>query len=349
LINDGSGGWTATTLFTVAAGPIAEIAFAVEAGDLDGDGYPDVVVSRTGGGFRAYRNFGGTLALQPLGVFSTGKHHVLADFDGDGDLDMATRQSSTTLRTYANLGGFVFTLGSSYGLPPAAGDPLHVVDLDGDADPDLIVGQHLALNVGAFGWSYPSQTASSIPATSFPRASIDFDLDGDPDFFSREGPVTRNLGGGVFAPWFTLPSQFAPHSAGDVDGDGLIDLLLRGPTLHVDLSRRLALRRPARPGFLTGFDVYGPAGGAWLLGVNADPLPTPPTTTPYGRLFLDPFTLTLVGGGSLDAAGFAAVEALLPASAASLVGSTFHFQAVVDGDAAGPRLTNARSLVVTPP
>ena len=171
-------------------------------GDLDADGRLDLIIGQWGPRLAWYRGtVGGYEPVDTaLVTITRGSNTVptLGDLDGDGDLDLIVGESSGWLNYYRNDGGPsrpVFTLVSDEfeGIQIGRRSAPLLADLDGDGDLDLLVGSEssgLALfrNVG-------TPTA--------PR------LVRDPAF-------------GITAPVLAAPS------AGDLDGDGYLDLIVGG-------------------------------------------------------------------------------------------------------------------------
>jgi hypothetical protein len=220
---------------------------------------------------------------------------AFADIDGDGDLDMlvgskidARTGSFPSLHIYRNEGSRTspryramdsLRLADAYNLTPAP------ADLDADGDIDLIVGtwNHDLLFVRNDGTAQvPRWVVDPSKAIALPRASHgapalgDLDSDGDLDLVvgHANGAVMflRNTGS-RHAPRFELVSdrmddvkagRRATPALIDVDGDGLLDLVMghedRGPLM---VARNAGTR--TAPRFVMGGSL---------------PLPLPPISAP---------------------------------------------------------------------
>jgi len=83
-----------------------------------------------------------------------------------------------------------------------------------------------------------------------------------------------------------------------------------------------------------------------LVAAAVDTLPAPINLPPFGRLDLDPASAVIFSYGVTDAAGDFILSEVMDASATpAFVGVPLMFQAVVDGPS-GPRLTNARRVLL---
>jgi len=208
----------------------AEIVSPAVAFDCDGDGDMDLLQPSSGGIQRSlWRNQSGrtfvdatatALAAVPVGFDTV---HAAADVDGDGDLDVLGDLGSV----WINDGTGVFQDETSVrnpGMPAgAARGLLVVVDVDGDGDQDFLVRAGLLRNDGNGGFAFDG-TLAHDQGSPIAVVAVDVDRDGDQDLLTSVGALLRNDGSGGFArETFVLDGV---RDAGDLDGDGLVDLLL---------------------------------------------------------------------------------------------------------------------------
>ncbi len=136
---DGLGNWSPSSGFV---GAVVDF----DAGDLDGDGAPELVVvaGSLPSGHAIYRHLGGN---QWAPVASTGFSALgggcvaLVDFDRDGRCDILFGQQGVA--TWRNAGNLSFTLVADSGLPtvlPGYVEDFAVGDVNGDTFPDVAVG-----------------------------------------------------------------------------------------------------------------------------------------------------------------------------------------------------------------
>jgi hypothetical protein len=201
--------------------------------DTDGDGVGDACDACEGGAD------GLDLFAPPQAVWGQpegGLVSTAADLDGDGDREVLAVGVLGGLVSLDNRGGM------SFGFPvPVVGlsqraDQVLGVDVDGDADEDVLVGGMTA----SVGWlPGPGGPLVALPPLwdAHLVAWSDVDGDGDGDVVAtgttlRQLVWHENLGAGVFgsARWILpLTDNRVPVWAGDLDGDGDVDLVTAEP------------------------------------------------------------------------------------------------------------------------
>ncbi len=189
--------------------------------DFDGDGDPDMVLTGTHGVFAIYDNNDGdagfTLVAAPPFPFNSDQGHqtnaTFTDLDGDGDMDMVLGDHFGGLRVFDNNDGdTAFTELTGADNPFAAinvglySAPVFV-DIDGDGDMDLAVGEASAGPINYF----ENTSIAGVPVTitvEIPTAGSDNftgtagddlleGLDGDDTLDGGDG--ADNLKGGLGA------------------------------------------------------------------------------------------------------------------------------------------------------
>jgi two-component system, NtrC family, sensor kinase len=190
-------------------------------GDLDKDGYLDLLLTNEAGPVRLYRNDHG-LRFLPVGLDSagiaadTGSQGALwSDLDLDGDLDLVLAGWHKPLRVYEQTAPFRFRE-TALDIPIAPGTRCNAVlpgDFDNDGDPDLLVTVRQGPNLLLANQADPPRTAGH-PSDWRPTVKPIHFLER-----SRELGLTDTLDsyGGAF---------------GDYDGDGDLDLFLTTRTLN---------------------------------------------------------------------------------------------------------------------
>ncbi len=224
------------------------------AGDLDGDGRPDLVVTNGIGDntISVYRNTSVGAAItfaarQDFAVVNGAYAIAIGDLDGDGKPDLAIANNGTdVVSIYRNTStpgtiSFGARIDIHMGYPPYG---VAIGDLDGDGKPELAVtlqgggsaGLQVLLNTsttGAISFNQPVNYGSL--AGGFLVAIGDLDGDGKPDVAALTGPsgnevaVFRNIstpGNPAFTQQnFPTGSYPVGLTLSDVDGDGKPDMV----------------------------------------------------------------------------------------------------------------------------
>jgi hypothetical protein len=239
LPNDGNGRFDAPgALYNVGRNPDG-----VAAGDMDGDGAPDLVVGGSDG-VQVLRNDGHGTFTQ-LAVRNVGTEIwavAVADLNGDGALDVAaTAFVGTTLFVLTNRGDGTFDPAAAYPTGINVSD-VTIADLNGDGSPDCAVADStgstgtvsVLLNHGDGTLAPRVSYDPGVPFGNVTRRVAAVDLDGDNavDLAATTSydvvSLFANAGGGAFAPARTAATGDGPDAiaAADVDGDGTPDLLV---------------------------------------------------------------------------------------------------------------------------
>ena len=230
--------------------------FALEAADFDGDGLQDLAAGFFDCRLAFFRGL-------PDGGFAYTHTHMfviesrvmtVGDFDQDGDLDLAGAGYAGDVVVVENRGDLLTTTElTRQDYPPPSDDKFGTreiasVDVTGDGDPELIVGSGGGVMIyrGGEGMSFLLDTNDLPDAALAVSGAVTTDITGDgtPELIvtSRFKSCVKVLALPSDGPAELILSADIPAGAylaeGDLDGDGLPDLVGTGGTLWTALSSR---------------------------------------------------------------------------------------------------------------
>lgn len=222
----GNGDGTFQAEHPVIPPPAVTSTQGLAAGDVDGDGNVDLILTFGNGVTTLRGNGDGTFSTQRDTIGITANVISVADFNQDGRADIlaTTTFGNTSVEAFGQADG-------TFSAPVVLGvtEPVTVGDLNRDGFPDVVgtaAGNTQVLLNDKHGNLAPGQTLAAAP---FVVALIDRQGQGLLDLLSAGGLLLPNLGDGTFSstPQTVLPglSYAGPTACTDINNDGRPDLL----------------------------------------------------------------------------------------------------------------------------
>lgn len=192
------------------------------------------------------------------------------DMDGDGDLDVVVSNDTPDPKiVHLNDGRGRFTRGSTFGKGEWSTRYISVIDLNGDARPDVVLANRYGRTqgpsyvcFGVEGGRFAEECVGVAQGSATTIEAADFNRDGFPDLAvphrdGGQGFIYLNDGKGTFGgrrPFGPSTAAIRTAAPADLDGDGVLDLVV------IDESTGPAIFRGRADGTFSAAEALGADG-----------------------------------------------------------------------------------------
>jgi FG-GAP-like repeat/Thrombospondin type 3 repeat len=287
--------------------PVFEVGFnprAIARADLNGDGFPDLVVANQSGvGFSVLLGRGdGTFDPEYRVGTQVGQTAVAAgDFDGDGRADVAVASGSgptAEIVVFHGNGDGSFASPSFTREEPSVLIALRAVDMDGDGKLDLVAAGNSLSEVlvlpGQGDGTFGPDRHIPLSGQYFGIAIADFDGDGRLDLAvgyrdTNDISVLLERADGSFGPEAHYPAlgDHLALAAGDLNGDGAKDLVVADTMTYSHSSQTYG-----------EVSIFLGRGDGTFGSETRYPAPNTPRALAIGNFDDDPAPDLVIGGSS---------------------------------------------------
>jgi FG-GAP-like repeat/FG-GAP repeat len=270
----GRGGGTLETPVTLALGKTS----AVYAADFDGDGRGDLVHIHESTPLLLRRNLGDRRFGEPVAIHENREQFTgltVADFTGDGAPDVLMLEGNRRPPLLKNDGrgtSFLFELDPGI----EAVSALTPGDLEGDGDLDLAASGRGGITTFLNDGTGRFMRVPIVFGDPLPFTIGNFDGDRNADLVVFRGREILIYFDGTGNPSrLQLERDIGGVFAGDLNGDGVTDLVVTGPSspFWIELLRSAVFLGTGRGELVRAPDLYGVNGNIAIADMNEDALP----------------------------------------------------------------------------
>lgn len=210
FLNEGGG-----TLLTAKLYGAGEAVRQVKTADLNGDGYPDLLLSRNANSFGVLVNLGGG-SFSPVQEFALSRpigSFALQDLNRDGKVDLAASLIAPGSAVIVSLGKGDGTFEQPQTVVTGSFAGLDVADFNQDGLPDIAVNDgvtQLFVLQGNGDGTFVAPAAYNVRqgVTPWSTVAIDANLDGYPDVALTSKNVSISLNAGLTIPATVSPAAY---------------------------------------------------------------------------------------------------------------------------------------------